>query len=221
MDLLLEKPLNEKKLRAALGKWIDFSGAAPVQQSQDEPAETAQKPAEQIAASQDASQTSNNGDTEDADAWDELAEIAPQVPAEEPLNTPALKAPAAKSSKQTIPAAQTWPDLPGIDTSQVMERVNSQFGLFKRFLRAFYNRHEPDLQKLQEALEHNDTASLRALAGALLSAAANISATTLLDKAKAVERLSGRETPETVTTFVTDLENSLQLVLEGIRPHLD
>ena len=105
-------------------------------------------------------------------------------------------------------------NLPGIDSSQALRRLNGNVALFKTLLIDFKEHYSTFIEKIQAALARNDMNTAKDLSHNLKGVAGNLSAIALFNAVKSFEKALKNGQDEHIQTGLKTLESALLSILD-------
>ncbi|MEO5331184.1 MAG: PAS domain S-box protein [Magnetococcus sp. YQC-5] len=112
----------------------------------------------------------------------------------------------------------SFPDLPGIDIHDAIERLNGDTLLLRRLLLNFKTRYADFNHRLTQLVTDEDFQGVKQLVHGIKGVAGNISATQLAQAALDVEMALHGSTQEPFNPALKQLQTHLSLVLDGLTP---
>ncbi|WP_247894212.1 response regulator [Azospirillum sp. B510] len=124
----------------------------------------------------------------------------------------------APSAVPPAPKSGRFPDqLPGIDLTDALNRLDGDTALFRRFIGQFADSYAGIAERIAEALEGEDLATAKSIAHDLKSVAGNVGARRLSVAADAVQTAAQRQDAAAAAAQMPVLRSELALVLESAR----
>jgi polar amino acid transport system substrate-binding protein len=128
------------------------------------------------------------------------------------------KMPEHPSEPSINSAADSLPDMAGIDVKSGLRRVGGNSELYRKLLNKFIRNYGGTCQAIAEAIEKSDLDSAKRLAHTVKGTAGNIGATGLYKAAAALESALAGDEQGTAAPALARFKTSIDQVIEALRP---
>ncbi len=112
--------------------------------------------------------------------------------------------------------ADGFPEMPGLNTKQGLERLNNNSDLYKELLLSFAHDYKDAGVQIKEMLAADDLAAAQILCHTVKGSSGNLSATKLQQAARRLEQGIKAEQPGNIDELLGDFDNSLAMVVSSI-----
>ncbi|HHJ81141.1 MAG TPA: sensor histidine kinase, partial [Candidatus Tenderia electrophaga] len=123
--------------------------------------------------------------------------------------------PPTKKKAEVLPV-ESLPDLPGLDVTDGLQRLNGNWPAYKRILLSFRDKHSSTAKRLQQLIQQNEFDKAAGLAHTLKGSGGNLGAKQLYDTAAAMEKACRQGDVDAAKAAFDELHKRLQLLIDGL-----